>query len=1108
MKHILKNRLMPAMLVSAIAASMAAVPVSAEFTAPQPDNGAVGEISNGGEWSIYNSQVGYIRNSSDISDNSDAGTVEVTGSAGISAAFKFDLSTKDTNEAASGKVIKSAKLRLTPMVSKSNLVQRLYTIDNEFTTTEGKKLTAEFSVPRTTKDDFFSDEAVTALSAEGLSEYPQALSDWQTAVDITGEVISAGDALSLLIEYGSGNMNKTEYAASNIAANNRLNGGSVPLLYSDGETEYSKWVYPQIVFEYTDSEVYKKAYEDFLSADAELVGKKVTEEEPITLSTLPNGSTVTFEMYDDTVSSPIMSEGSSLVYNDQYVGDASTANVIFTVTQTDGEETASYSRVIEVEADYTRSNIISFSAERDPLGVLSVESDGTVYTEGTAYAKTGSVFTVDGGANIGYTANITVKDTDDNVIEQNADGTYTMPGSDVSVSVEYTKKTFGTSRTAAVNSISLRSNGSTQGNGSDIIIAADRMTFVKFDLSGYDEGLISEAALQFTKNKGNSNTKAIFFVPNNEWDEQSFSGDFCLDGTEDTRLSAFKQDDGTTVVLYGDENRKTLIVPGSNEGSDEDLSAAAEGILGEYYLSSSGTSKSDSLDVTEAVKTAIAKSEDKVITLMVYSVGTTGGDYRSVTNAETLAARPSLTITESSAGMADEDLVTEINTVEDLERFAEIVNGGNSYEGKIVTLNNDLDLSDKYNAESGLSWEPIGSYDVIGGTNPFGGVFDGGEHTVSGLYINGSGSTQGLFGTVTGTIQDLTVSGDINAGSVVGGIAGWCSGSISNCSSSVDITAQREAGGIVGTVNSGSISDSDNSGSILITQKESYAGGIAGHSVDSVVSGCSNTGKVENGTDGFRNRLGGVAGYLENGEITGCDNSGDVQSSAVTASYTADRSQNYVGGIVGYSSYGSIGDCDNSGSVYNAVDYAGGIAGYLQSGDEVSGCTNTGAVEGADYVGGIIGYIGSGDISDCRNDGKVTGEGDAVGGVVGYLSVGSVYNCSYDETLNSGLELAGYNSAGTITSSGEPEPIVYSIEYVDGAAAVSAAEPGTYTVIFAAYDADDVLISMDIQAAEFTEAGEKTVSPQDIDTEGAETIKVMLWDSISGMRSFCKADTN
>lgn len=1101
MKNILEKKLTSIVTAAAIAASFAVMSVSVRaFDAPEPDTGAVGEISNGGEWSIYASQVGSARNSTAISDASDKGVVEVTGNAGMSGQFRFDLATMMNNSAVSeGAVVKSAKLRLTPMVTRAGIKHNLYKIDNDFTTTEGKVPVTQFAVPRGGNNDINKDSSVTSLAPEEVTEYPAALSSWQTNIDVTGDAVTAEGQLSFHIEYAGGDKGKTEYATANIAANGRLNGGAVPMLYSGAATDYSKWVYPQIVLEYSDSEAYKSAYADFIAANAELSAGVVTEDSGISLSDASNGSEILLEMYDSALS-PIKVDGQSLILNDEYVGDENSAYVRLTVSRTEGEETASYSRVVSVQADYTKSSTISFDAAKNAKGEISVISSGTVYTDGTAYAKQGGVFYIDAGANIGYTANVSVlKEGTDEAVPENEDGSYTMPDCNVEVKAEYSKKTFGTTRIAAANSASLKSNGDKQGNSAaapNLVIGAGRITFVKFDLSDYNPDVISDASISFNA-WNTANTKAVFYVPNNDWDENSISKDFCLDGTEGTSLSGFTYADGTISLLNGADIGQ-LIIPDGN-----DASSAANGILKDYYAGSTGTGKSAAFNATDAVNAALERSSDRVITLMLYSTGG-GNDASSVMFADTLSNRPSLTITESASALPDDELITEISTAEDLEGFAAIVNGGNSYDGKTVTLLNDLDLSDIYN-ESGRSWEAIGTQD-IGGLKPFAGTFDGQNHSISGLYANNDGTMLGLFGAVTGTVKDITVSGEISGNSVIGGIAGWCSGSITNCHSSVNITSLREAGGIVGTLNNGGvISGCENSGNVAIENKETYAGGIAGHNIDGLVSECSNSGRIENGLDGFRNKLGGIVGFLDNGKIQDSHNTGDVVSNAETASYTADTTQNYVGGIVGYSSYGTVTNSDNSGSVHNAVDYAGGVAGCLKGGDTVLSCTNSGKVSGRDYVGGIAGCNYS-SISECGNEGAAAGTGSYVGGVVGYLSVGIIHDCTYNKEINSGLKLAGYNSAGTITSSEEPEPIEYKVVYSGGNAEVSAAAAGTYAVIFAAYDAKGALLGAEVQTIEFTEAGKTTVSPLKLNAEGAEKIKVMLWNNIAGMEPLCAAD--
>ncbi len=104
---------------------------------------------------------------------------------------------------------------------------------------------------------------------------------------------------------------------------------------------------------------------------------------------------------------------------------------------------------------------------------------------------------------------------------------------------------------------------------------------------------------------------------------------------------------------------------------------------------------------------------------------------------------------------------TEIMTISsenDLKAFAESVNMGNTYEGKTVTLVSDITLSDE--------WTPIGTGTRDGFSytgNPFKGIFNGGNYTISGLTINIPNSNEdyafGLFGVVDGgTVKNLKLT--------------------------------------------------------------------------------------------------------------------------------------------------------------------------------------------------------------------------------------------------------------------------------------------------------------------------------------------------------------
>lgn len=176
------------------------------------------------------------------------------------------------------------------------------------------------------------------------------------------------------------------------------------------------------------------------------------------------------------------------------------------------------------------------------MGETTVTVGDTNYTNGAAFAQEGSTVTVNTNANEGYTAAVSVKKADESEIEV-TDGSFIMPAEAVSVSVEYAKQSqYGTSRVAATNSVSIRDNGQLQSP--DLVIGANRVTFVKFYLSCYNADVISDASISFNLTKNASlNTKAVFYVPNNDWSENSIDKNFKLDGTDESDISNFKYKD-------------------------------------------------------------------------------------------------------------------------------------------------------------------------------------------------------------------------------------------------------------------------------------------------------------------------------------------------------------------------------------------------------------------------------------------------------------------------------------------------------------------------------------------------------------------------------------
>ena len=230
--------------------------------------------------------------------------------------------------------------------------------------------------------------------------------------------------------------------------------------------------------------------------------------------------------------------------------------------------------------------------------------------------------------------------------------------------------------------------------------------------------------------------------------------------------------------------------------------------------------------------------------------------------------------------------------------------------------------------ESGMDaekWEPICD---------FRGTFDGNGKTIKGLYVNGE-EYAGLFGgsPFAATVKNVAVTGYVS-GKTAGGIAGeMLSGSISNCLNYCTVTGSDRAGGIVGSSDA-MINSCGNRGSVSGSK---VVGGIIGDLNSNTIANCYNTGTVS--VSGSWMRVGGIVGSAGSGTgITNCYNAGSVSGSAGGS----DIEQLLIGGIAGDSGYNTIANCYNVGQVSSAdgTDCMGGIVGRQTKGT-VNNCYYT-----------------------------------------------------------------------------------------------------------------------------------------------------------------------
>ena len=263
--------------------------------------------------------------------------------------------------------------------------------------------------------------------------------------------------------------------------------------------------------------------------------------------------------------------------------------------------------------------------------------------------------------------------------------------------------------------------------------------------------------------------------------------------------------------------------------------------------------------------------------------GNTAWDFSTPANLPTLTGFQA-DVTQPVKGITRESILTdplikEIKNADDLATFRDAVNSGETYEGKTVTLANDITVT---------GWE-TGIGIRIGNNNDnnksFSGTFDGQGHVIN---LTGSASLFGLIGKVNetyGTVKNLGVNAAITTNSdYAGGIVGYSYGTIQNCYTKGTITnATNYTGGIAG-LNAGGGTIRNCYSTASCTAKSS-AGGIVGYNSGKILQ-CYTTGAITG--DG----VGGIAGAFSGSaiELKNCI--------ALNTSLTSTNTDNKKGRIV------------------------------------------------------------------------------------------------------------------------------------------------------------------------------------------------------------------
>jgi len=464
----------------------------------------------------------------------------------------------------------------------------------------------------------------------------------------------------------------------------------------------------------------------------------------------------------------------------------------------------------------------------------------------------------------------------------------------------------------------------------------------------------------------------------------------------------------------------------------------------------------------------------------------------------------------------DEVTNIKIKTVEDLVCVSNLSKNGKTFSGKTVMLLSDIDINNdnSYDNINDTTYGDINGNGTVEGIKVelttssgflpianFSGIFEGYGYSLSNLMINRSGMNNvGLFGTITngGIVKGINIY-DINVkgGVYVGGIIGYLNkGTVNEISISGDINGYNNIGGITGynylsgnkitsvLVNTNVTASNSNAGGIFggvayypIVNGVIETGTIKGNSYAGKISYYSYTGtayasnlvsvNLTNGNNGTsytlgKNMLSAYDGVLDTWIGGDNDSSGyyfdydennkivvkSVERNPITFTLKGEGTSENPYIISSYQQWKEATtkvrqdvyiklntDIDFSDKPYYAMGSNSNYlvatidGGYHKLSNIDMGATNYFGLVGynnggtfkgfnvenltissnSSYVGGIVGYNASGNIMGLNiSNVKLTGS-EYIGGVVGYLNKGTVNEISISGDIN------GYNNIGGIT---------------------------------------------------------------------------------------------
>ena len=392
---------------------------------------------------------------------------------------------------------------------------------------------------------------------------------------------------------------------------------------------------------------------------------------------------------------------------------------------------------------------------------------------------------------------------------------------------------------------------------------------------------------------------------------------------------------------------------------------------------------------TGTIAPSITFGINVVATQYTYETDAYGTDYDEKAEYPELADRWDGTADTTWYNTTDKTFT--LSTAEQLAGLSVLSASGNTFSGKTIVLDSDMDFN-------GKKWTPI---------KQFSGTFDGGEHTVSNFTLDGSSGRAGFIqnlGQYPATVKNLTLS-EVNG-----------------------IAASKQYFGIVAANGHTSILENVHvvDCKIKTTHKEAWVGGIYGYFNWTSASNCT-VENLEIDASGGAMFLGGFSGNMDQ-DLT--INNVDIIGLKITVDATNGACQ--VGGFTGQTQTGhrqpTFNNCDVIGLdiVAKGEVQLGGFVGDAGAHTIANNCTVKGKIDASgvtdnrSFIGGFIADSGWNNnesnkgghkLTNCSADVDIVTGGSTAGGFIGSTTA---YH-SDGGNRNMPITMTNCTATGTVT---------------------------------------------------------------------------------------------